>query len=226
MSFLSPMFAKLRSLMTKAASLPVATAQPGSTAGQASPTVPPKKPKMTRTIMTQAQLIKTFGDPGDGPDEADPKWRKANCLTCRNEKGNRPSMPGVPTHFYFEVHKLMEPSMREAFAAAQKAAPDYVIHTAGCLVYRHKQRNPKKGLSEHAFACAVDINSADNKGVTFDIGKEPEPWSEAWWKIWPKGLPQAFVEEFESRGYCWGGRWRGFVDPMHMCPSQEMFGLK
>ena len=37
----------------------------------------------------------------------------------------------------------------------------------------------------------------------------------AWRRLWPDGLPRAFVEAFEGAGFEWGGRWRGYVDPMH-----------
>ena len=33
--------------------------------------------------------------------------------------------------------------------------------------------------------------------------------------LWPDGLPRAFVEAFESVGFSWGGRWKGYCDPMH-----------
>lgn len=244
MSFLSPMFTKLRSLMTKAPSLPVATAQPGSTAGQASPTAPPKKPKMTTTLLTQAELYKFFGNPGKGPTEADPKWVKANILTCRDGNGDKPSMPGVPKKFYFMTHKLIEAEMRAAFADAMEAMrvfddaaivkdpshKRFEIETAASFVYRHKRHDPKRDLSEHSWASAVDINSGTNQARTIK-GKLPKPWSPEWMKLWPDGLPQPFVEAWVARGWCWGGYWTsgGYIDPMHFVVSRELverLGLK
>jgi hypothetical protein len=71
-------------------------------------------------------------------------------------------------------------------------------------------------LSYHSWGIAVDIDPDQNYAKTFSAGATPAPWSPAWKTIWPKGLPQAFVEAMESVGWSWGGRWKGFVDPMHM----------
>lgn len=163
--------------------------------------------------MNTTKLIATYGNPGSGA-APDPAWVKANIIYCGGGgKAERPAMPGVPTRFWFAVHRLVEPRMRRAFAAAKVASSDYKIATAGCFVFRHQRHDPRRPLSNHSWGVAVDIDAPANGGRYIDA--PPAPWSPAWRKLWPNGLPQAFVEAFEDEGFAWGGRWKGFCDPMH-----------
>lgn len=162
---------------------------------------------------TRAEVIATFGDPGRRVVDA--SWVRANILTCRDVNGDRASMPGVPPHYYFMTHRLIEPLLREAFRRAAIAAPDYRIGRAASFVYRHERHDPSRPLSLHAWGIAVDVDSEHNRAVEYDEGARPAPWSEAWRKQWPRGLPRPFVEAFESVGWVWGGRWARYCDPMH-----------
>lgn len=166
--------------------------------------------------MNQANLIAKYGDPGVKRTSPDPAWVKANIVTCRDVNGTpgHPSMPGVPARFYFQCHRLVEPAMRAAFTAAHLAAPSYTIERAASFVFRHQRHDPARPLSEHSWGTAVDIDADENSARQFS-GAGPEPWSAEWMAIWPNGLPRAFVEAFEAHGFEWGGRWRGFRDPMH-----------
>lgn len=162
-------------------------------------------------MLTQTQLIERYGDPGVGREDFDPAWRKANTVTRQGKN----ALPGVPPRFYFECHRLAVGRIAAAFGAAQIACPDYKIATAASFVFRHMRHDVRAPLSWHSWGVAVDIDAPKNGGVSFPVGKEPKPWSAAWRKLWPNGLPQAFVEAFEANGFEWGGRWRGYVDPMH-----------
>jgi hypothetical protein len=165
------------------------------------------------TMLTTRQIIAKYGNPGTGtPDR---RWEKANIITARDGNGNVPGMPGVPPRLYFMCHRLAEGRLRAAFAAAQLAAPDHTIERAGCYVFRHQRHDPRRPLSRHSWGIAVDIDPDENSARSFPPGRTPKPWSAEWRKVWPRGLPRAFVEAFEANGFVWGGRWQGFSDPMH-----------
>lgn len=165
-------------------------------------------------LITEAQLIARYGDPGVKLVLPSPTWEKASIVTARDAGGDVKGMPGVPAQFYFRVHRLVEPAMRAAFAAAKAACPTYKIGRAACYVYRHQRHDSKRPLSTHSWGVAVDVDPDQNSAKTF-AKASPAPWSPEWMAAWPKGLPRAFVEAFEANGFDWGGRWGSFVDPMH-----------
>ena len=151
-----------------------------------------------------------FGDPAGGDPAAnavDPAWEKANIV----ELHGRDAIPGLE-RWYFHTHRLMEPIMRAAFAGANAACPGY-INRAASFVFRRVRHGAETPLSYHAFGIAVDVNPSDNSGRW--ISRPPVPWSDAWYKLWPMGVPRGVVEAFEDQGFSWGGLWRGYVDPMH-----------
>ena len=164
----------------------------------------------------RAEVVEMFGDPTRGGlymRKADPTWVKLSIVECRGPDAFLP----VLAKAYFPVHRLVEPYMREAFRRAELAAPGY-IGRPGTWGYnfrriRHSVTGP---LSYHAYGIAVDVNPDDNRAVTFAPGKTPAPWSPEWNRIWPRGMPLEVVEAFESCGFSWGGRWKGFSDPMHL----------
>lgn len=161
---------------------------------------------LERIPRNRAEVYATFGNPGTG--HPDPAWEKANIVEKRD-------LPGVPHKWYFQCHRLVEPYIREALRRALLADPDYEIVTAASYVFRHQRHDPKRPLSYHSWGIAFDIDPSLNSGKTFDVKKTPPPWSKEWRKHWPKGLSQEFVEAVESVGFAWGGRWRGYIDPMH-----------
>lgn len=169
-----------------------------------------------RIPRTRAEVRATFGEPGSGTKPI-AAWERANIVTCRDVNGTPglPSMPGVPAKFYFQCHRLVEPIMREAFARAKAAAPGYQIQRAASYVFRHERWDPKRPLSLHAWGIAIDIDAETNGAHDYGDAAAPAPWSEAWMKRWPHGLPRAFVEAMEGVGFVWGGRWRSYSDGMH-----------
>ena len=160
-------------------------------------------------IRNRADMYRVLGNPGVG--KADKKWERANIVELHGAK----AMPGVPGRWYFKVHRLIEPNMREAFRRAAIACPEYEIERAASYVFRHMRHDPKMPLSDHAWGAAVDVDPALNKAITFKPNKTPKPWSAAWMNLWPSGLPRGFVDAFKSCGFQWGGDWKGYCDPMH-----------
>jgi hypothetical protein len=161
---------------------------------------------------TRAEVYKVFGNPGTG--KVDPKWERANLVVARGLPGR---WNGGAGKLY--VHRLAEPYLREALRRAAlieldlgMTALDYIRHL-GCFNFRHQRHDPSRPLSYHSWAIAVDMNSADNAG--WYVKTPPAPWSAAWRSKYPRGVPEELVRAFESCGWRWGGRWKGFVDPMH-----------
>lgn len=165
------------------------------------------------TILTAARATDLYGVPDGNPHGA---WAREHIVYCGGDgKAELPAMPGVPPHLWFAVHRRAEPKMRAGFAAAQKACPTYEIASAGCWVYRHMRHDPSLPLSNHSWGAAVDVDAEHNGGLSVRPG--PPPWSTAWHRTWPHGLPQAWIDGFLSvGGIGWGGAWSGYVDPMHL----------
>lgn len=160
-------------------------------------------------------LYDMFGNPGKG--EADQAWRKANIVEC-HPRGSRAPLPGhenFQKEYWVAIHKDVEPYLREAMRRAAEACPGYIVRIGG-YVFRHIRHDSSKPLSDHSWGVAVDINAGDNRGKSYKRGEAPEPWTKAWWAVWPKGIPQGVVAAFESCGFEWGGRWATFADPMHL----------
>ena len=164
-------------------------------------------------------IYQTFGNPGGG--ELDKAWVRDNIVECHPRYGNQ--LPGVPDEYYVQVNKHIEPYLREALRRAQAAAPNYKVIRVGCFNYRHMRHDPANPLSTHSWGIAVDINPRDNYSKTFLKGEVPIAWSPEWMKLWPAGIPRAFVAAFQSCGFAWGSDWNEdgdnrdhtYQDPMH-----------
>lgn len=163
---------------------------------------------LAKVPANRKEVYAMFGDPGVGAVNG--AWEKANILETRN-------MPGIPSKFYFQCHKLVEPYMREGLRRARLAAPEYVIARAASFVFRHQRHDPSRPLSYHSWGIAGDIDPDINFAKTFaSAAKTPKPWSPEWYAVWGKNcLPEPFVRAMESVGFEWGGWWKPYCDPMH-----------
>jgi hypothetical protein len=118
---------------------------------------------------------------------------------------------------------MVEPYLREGLRRAQLSAPDYHVLRIGGFVFRHIRHDPSRPLSMHALGCAFDIDAKVNYARTFKRGETPEAWSEEYYKIWPRGVPAAWVQAMASVGFTWGNDWdedgstadHRWLDPMH-----------
>jgi hypothetical protein len=130
-----------------------------------------------------------YTDMSGGNIDIDDTWERDNLVRLRNVCG---------TMFNLTIHRLVAPVFEQSFRAAMIAAPGYQIKQIGCFCPRHKMHDPKRGLSIHSWAAAVDFNW-DTNGV----GQKA-----------PHDLPAPFVKAFTDGGWDWGGDWQ-MRDWMH-----------
>jgi hypothetical protein len=120
--------------------------------------------------------------------DPDPAWVASNIST-----GSVPILGTV------RCHRIMIPQLASALQeisdrglASEIRPGDY----AGCYVPRFIDRDPRRGLSMHAFGLAVDLNvSTNGLGTRGDMHPE-------------------VVQIFQKWGFNWGGVWSR-PDPMH-----------
>lgn len=107
------------------------------------------------------------------------------------------SSASVPVFGSVRCHRIMLPQLAAALGEVQDRGLASEIRTYdGCYVPRFIDRNPRRGLSMHAFGLAIDINASTNRlGTRGDVHPD-------------------IVAIFEKWGFAWGGRW-GRPDPMH-----------
>jgi len=165
------------------------------------------------------EVYQMFGNPGKG--EPDRKWARDNIITLHQSRGNQ--LPGVPGNRWVEVHKDIEPYLREALRRAVITDPDYVIERIAGYVFRHTRHDPSRPLSLHSWGIAVDINPHLSSAKYFAKDEIPEAFSNEWNRIWPKGVPKEYVAAMQSCGFAWGSDWdedgdnqdHRYQDPMH-----------
>ncbi len=160
------------------------------------------------------EVYQMYGDPENGVDGTeDLQWTSANIVSCHGT-GEYPQLPGVPSvgpGRYVQVHREVEPVLRECLQLANRFS-SYKIERLGCHNFR--TISSTSYLSYRSWGIAFDVDGADNGRHQFPEGGEVEPWSAEWMAIWPAGVDREFVAAFESVGWTWGGRWRN-ADPMH-----------
>lgn len=201
---------------------------PSIVATDGPPWTPWDGPLKVRPVTT-ADLIALYGNPSDEDGHEDVAWARKH-LVSRGPDNPFPGMYTEGAGRYVTVHRLVEPYVDEGFRRGAIAAPGFKLERVGGHNHRRMRHDtpekaaarnhkpPLRALSRHAWGCALDINPDDNEAkYASDLpgGKAPKPWTPAWWKIWPRGIPEAFVLAMESAGWRWGGRWTDFIDPMH-----------
>ncbi len=118
----------------------------------------------------------------------DPEWVATNIVTA-----DVPILGGVI------CHRLLVPQLAAALSEIDRKGLARLIDRTeygGCYVPRFIGRDPRRGLSMHAFGLAVDLNVSGNHFGTSG------------------NLDARVVRTFEKWGFAWGGRWSP-PDPMH-----------
>lgn len=120
--------------------------------------------------------------------EPDASWVAANIVTA-----------SVPVLGTVRCHRIMIPQLAAALSEIHARGLGHQIRPGdyqGCYVPRFIDRDPRRGLSMHAFGLAVDLNVSTN-----GFGH-------------PGDMHPDVVRIFERWGFEWGGRWSP-PDPMH-----------
>ena len=120
--------------------------------------------------------------------EPDPAWVAASIASGE-----------VPVLGRVTCHRLVFPQLAAALAEIQQEGLASRIHRGdygGCYVPRFIDRDPRRGLSMHAFGLALDLNVSENY-----LGTRGH-------------MDPRVVAIFEKWGFGWGGRWSR-PDPMH-----------
>ncbi len=100
------------------------------------------------------------------------------------------------------VHERALPAFQkvtENLAAEAADGKFYSVDMAGSFVWRRVGGSYR--MSTHAFGTTIDINWTANPATTDGS--------------LITNMPGWFVDAFEEAGFCWGGSWSSFKDPMH-----------
>lgn len=101
-------------------------------------------------------------------------------------------------HHHLQVHVRAWPAFDRVFAAIERAGlNERILSCGGTFVARHKGWDPKRELSSHSWAVAIDLNVAWN-----GYGAEPA-------LIGRTGCLRELVEYFAAEGFAWGGHFSG-----------------
>jgi hypothetical protein len=141
-----------------------------------------------------------YRDTGGGTIEIDPRWIAENIVTIK--------LPGV--NRYVQVHKNAKDNFIQAFTYIKNGTAvingrqvpllSLVETINGTFVSRHVNWNPSKGLSNHSWGTAIDIN-ADSHFRYVNPNWEPDDPNYILW-----------VKAFRPAGFSWGN---SYSDSMH-----------
>lgn len=151
--------------------------------------------------LTLAQASGRYGEILDGKWENEAQWCVLYSVPAEIAPTWINSATGKPTtHIY--VNKEVVPSLDKALAFVIERGLVSELQTFdGCLMVRAVRGEPNS-LSNHAYACALDINAATNQ-----LG------------AWPT-LSAALVACFLDAGFSWGGNFKR-KDGMHFSCGWE-----
>lgn len=152
---------------------------------------------------TQAQRDAFYGNPrGKNPTKASAAWEKANLV--RIKPPFKMYYDGQPVSSFL-IHKKCADSLLRVFNAIWIAAgkKQAVVDQWGVSIfggaYNYRLTRGGNTLSSHSWACAIDLDPANNS-----LGDSTPKFA---------GVP-AVLKAFADEGWTWGGRWSR-PDAMH-----------
>lgn len=161
-----------------------------------------------REIPTRKTLVSVYGD--------------AKALGEQGMQKKLVALEGLPGRFnrgdgkLYGLHPLMAPHLRLALQLCRDFGVIDEIHRIGTFNYRYMRHDPSLPLSFHSYGICIDLNPRENFGwVTSELERSVQPFSDAWYRKYPRGLSEVAVRCFKKAGFGWGGDWSSFRDPMH-----------
>lgn len=146
----------------------------------------PSAPEPTGSVSGATIGTMQFRILQNGFIDPDPSWVASNITTA-----------SVPILGTVRCHRIMIPQLSSALQEIVDSSLASEIRTyAGCYVPRFIDRDPRRGLSMHAFGLAVDLNTTTNQ-----LGTRGD-------------MDPGVVQIFQKWGFTWGGVWSR-PDPMH-----------
>lgn len=155
-------------------------------------------PKLSKVNGSFGQF--RYKDFSGGRIQIDPKWIAQNIVTI--------TLPGL--NCKVQVHKDAAPNFIQAFTLIKNGTATVNGKTVsllslvktmnGTFVPRHVMWNPNRGLSNHSWGTAIDINASDHLRYV-DPAKEPNDPNVILWQ-----------KAFQPAGFSWGNR---YSDSMH-----------
>jgi hypothetical protein len=169
-----------------------------SVAVSRSPETKDKYPKLSKAKGKFGQF--SYREAKGGRIEIDPQWITENIVTI--------TLPG--TNRKVQVHKEARDNFIQAFNNIKNGTANIngkevpllslIESIDGTFVPRHVNWNPKKGLSNHSWGIAIDINARNHFGYV-DPQKNPNDPNLILWQ-----------KAFKPAGFSWGNSYR---DSMH-----------
>jgi len=152
-------------------------------------------------LVPRINSLEAVYGPLDLQIQDDPVTRGA-CILIDKSWANNLRTLSLPGNHRVTLHRFVVPDAIAIFAEILSLRLPYKLTSVQSYCCRHMLWNPSKPLSDHARACALDLNPATNKyGTTGD-------------------LPDQILDIFCSWGWDVGRDW-STPDPMHVSRSSR-----
>jgi hypothetical protein len=165
----------------------------------------------TMTAFDAAYGHFSYTEGSTGDINIDPAWIAANIV-----EADIPQLHKFTRGKPIQCHRLVADDLKAVFADIEKAGKlDLILSYDGLWVPRHKNHDPRRGISLHSDGTAIDINAEWNP-----YGSPPKPAGE-------KGSCVELIPFFQQHWFAWGGYFGGGhaadTDGMHFEYVPEAF---